>query len=192
MKPVHCCQTFRHRKWKQRMSHWEDSSFSETGLRKLALQVNLFPLRWKDNTMKVGQRGRTPPPRTADVRLPAALCVWERQREDVSGLSRTQQCPHRKCSIGKTAPFNHWPTNLFPTIRCVYPQPNWWLVGLLFKSPADFIWFFFFPLPNRCNVSFSLRCLAWPFVGAPTATRCQGCTCWGSWRSRVSGRPEPP
>lgn len=120
-------------KVKTEMSHWEDSSFSKTGLRKLALQVNLFLLCWKDNTMKAGQRRRR--------RLGQQMCVsplrsvWERERP-------FQAIPELSSVLtvhGKTAPFNHWPTNLFPTIHCVYPQPNWWLVGLLFKWPADLI-----------------------------------------------------
>lgn len=66
------------------------------------------------------------------------LCsVWERGR---SGLFRTQQFPHHpfnglgNCCVQSLTQKSF--SNYQQTLR-INPQPNWWLVELLFKWPAD-------------------------------------------------------
>lgn len=166
-------------KEKTEMSHREDSAFSKTAWEKSWCKSSSFSSTW----WKLD---------SADATASDSICVTPFcalcGRENLSGLFRTLHYPHHpfmvlgNCSVQSLTQKSG--SNSLWTLR-IYPKPNWWLVGLIFKWPADLI-----VLSNRWNVFFFRRCLAWPFVGAPTAMRCQACTCWGSWSSRVSGRSD--
>lgn len=134
MKPVHCYQTSDSES-KDRNETLRRFLFQWNSLRKCALQVNIFLLCWKNNMIKVRQRRCH---RLGQQMCDSLLCsVWERGR---SGLSRTQQCPHHpfdglgNCCVQSLTQKSF--SNYLQTL-CINPQPNWWLVELLFKWPAD-------------------------------------------------------
>lgn len=114
-----------------------------------------------------------PPPRTADVWLPAVVCVGKRTFQ---AFLQCGSVPFNSFDVLGNRPLHSLKQKRFQTIN--NPLGDW--LGYFLNWPADF--------SNRWSMSFSSLCPVWLFAGAPTGMRCLACTCWESWRSIVPGR----